>query len=91
MDKSTLFAVIDMITSRYKNLIEEQKDPETAYPMDEFFSVKSELKNLLKKLWVEVNKIDKTSTKVVGNIEQCFKEEEFKDMEEDEENYFNWD
>ncbi len=61
MDRSTLFVVIDMITTRLSDIKEEQKDPEIAYSENELFAVGVELRDVLKKLWAEVNKIDETS------------------------------
>jgi hypothetical protein len=61
MDRTTLFAVIDMITTRLSDIKEEQKDSLIAYSDKELFSVKLELRDVLKKLWAEVNKLDDTS------------------------------
>ena len=87
MNRSTLFAVIDMITTRLSDINEEQKDSEIAYSDKELFSVKLELRDVLKKLWAEVDKIDKASTKAVSNIEKNFLEEEISEMDE----YLDWE
>lgn len=83
MNRTTLFAVIDMITTRLSDINEEQKDSLIAYSDKELFSVKLELRDVLKKLWAEVDKIDKASTKAVSNIEKNFLEEEISEMDED--------
>ena len=83
MDRSTLFAVRDMIATRLSDINEEQKDSEIAYSDKELFSVKLELRDVLKKLWAEIDKIDEASTKAVSNIEKNFLEEEISEMEED--------
>ena len=91
INRSTLFVVIDMITSRLSDIKEEQKDPETAYSENELFAVKIELRDVLKKLWAEVNKIDEASTKVIGNIEKNFLEEEIREIENEEDyHYGDW-
>jgi hypothetical protein len=66
MDRTTLFAVIDMITTRLSDINEEQKDSLIAYSDKELFSVKLELRDVLKKLWAEVNKLDDTSDYHLG-------------------------
>jgi hypothetical protein len=46
---------------------------------------------VLKKLWAEVNKIDEASTKVIGNIEKNFLEEEIREIENEEDyHYGDW-
>lgn len=93
MDRTTLFAVIDMITTRLSDINEEQKDSLIAYSDKELFSVKLELRDVLKKLWAEVDKIDEASTKAyeklqaVSNIEKNFLEEEISEMDE----YLDWE
>lgn len=66
MDRSTLFAVINMIATRLSDINEEQKNSLIAYSDKELFSVKLELRDLLKKLWAEVNKLDDTSDYPLG-------------------------
>lgn len=66
MDRSTLFAVINMIATRLSDINEEQKNSLIAYSDKELFSVKLELRDLLKKLWAEVNKLDDTSDYQLG-------------------------
>ena len=66
MDRSTLFAVRDMIATRLSDINEEQKDSLIAYSDKELFSVKLELRDLLKKLWAEIDKIDDTSDYHLG-------------------------
>ena len=83
MDRSTLFAVRDMIATRLSDINEEQKNSLIAYSDKELFSVKLELRDVLKKLWAEIDKIDEASTKAVSNIEKNFLEEEISEMEED--------
>jgi len=87
MDRSTLFAVRDMIATRLSDINEEQKDSEIAYSDKELFSVKLELRDVLKKLWAEIDKIDEASTKAVSNIEKNFLEEEISEMDE----YLDWE
>ena len=66
MDRSTLFAVRDMIATRLSDINEEQKDSLIAYSDKELFSVKLELRDVLKKLWAEIDKIDDTSDYHLG-------------------------
>ena len=66
MDRSTLFAVNNMIATRLSDINEEQKDSLIAYSDKELFSVKLELRDLLKKLWAEIDKIDDTSDYHLG-------------------------
>ena len=66
MDRSTLFAVRDMIATRLSDINEEQKDSLIAYSDKELFSVKLELRDLLKKLWAEIDKLDDTSDYHLG-------------------------
>jgi hypothetical protein len=87
MDRSTLFAVRDMIATRLSDINEEQKDSLIAYSDKELFSVKLELRDVLKKLWAEIDKIDEASTKAVSNIEKNFLEEEISEMDE----YLDWE
>ena len=66
MDRSTLFAVRDMIATRLSDINEEQKDSLIAYSDKELFSVKLELRDVLKKLWAEIDKLDDTSDYHLG-------------------------
>lgn len=66
MDRTTLFAVINMIATRLSDINEEQKDSLIAYSDKELFSVKLELRDVLKKLWAEIDKLDDTSDYHLG-------------------------
>ena len=66
MDRSTLFAVRDMIATRLSDINEEQKDSLIAYSDKELFSVKLELRDVLKKVWAEIDKLDDTSDYHLG-------------------------
>ena len=66
MDRSTLFAFRDMISTRLSDINEEQKDSLIAYSDKELFSVKLELRDVLKKLWAEIDKLDDTSDYHLG-------------------------
>ena len=66
MDRSTLFAVNNMIATRLSDINEEQKDSLIAYSDKELFSVKLELRDVLKKLWAEIDKLDDTSDYHLG-------------------------
>ena len=68
LDRTTVFAIIDMIQTRMSELKEEQRLKEEerepwAYNLEEFTAVKDELRVILAKLWAEADKLE----------EDCFK------------------